>query len=217
MIDTNVNKLFNDRYKMAKQTGRPRTFDKDTALQNALNVFCVHGYEGASLSRLTEAMGINSPSLYSAFGDKERLFLSALDHYFETHYRHAREVLFGEPDALRALELFFEYTAKHYEADSSRSGCLIVNSTINNNSYTEKIAEKLQSLHNRNEEMFVERIELGIQQGDIPKTVNARAVARYINGMQQGAAVLIRGQQSRDAVKDLISQTLIGLKAMLSG
>ncbi|MGH1352026.1 MAG: TetR/AcrR family transcriptional regulator [Methyloligellaceae bacterium] len=200
---------------MAKQTGRPRTFDKDTALQNALNVFCIHGFEGTSLSRLTEAMGINSPSLYSAFGDKERLFLSALDHYYDSHTQTCREMLFGETDTVKAFEDYFNYFLNHYETDNSKVGCLVVNSTINNNSYTQKIAEKLKSLHDRNEAMLVERIELGIAQGDIPKTVNATAIARYVNGMQQGAAVLIRGQQSKDAVKDLITQSMVGLKAML--
>ena len=61
--------------------GRPRAFDKDEALDRAMTVFWTKGYEGASLSELTKAMGINAPSLYAAFGNKEGLLRAALDRY----------------------------------------------------------------------------------------------------------------------------------------
>src|SRR5688500_13596233 len=67
--------------KPARPRGRPRSFDRDTALGQAMEVFWAKGYEGTSISDLTEAMGINPPSLYAAFGDKERLFLEAIDRY----------------------------------------------------------------------------------------------------------------------------------------
>ena len=69
----------------ASRLGRPRAFDRDQALERALDLFWRNGYEGASLSDLTEAMGINPPSLYAAFGNKEELFCKALDRYGERH------------------------------------------------------------------------------------------------------------------------------------
>ena len=75
------------------QKGRPREFDADEALDRALEIFWRKGYEGASLAELTEAMGINRPSLYAAFGNKEALFRRALDRYAEGPAAYTREAL----------------------------------------------------------------------------------------------------------------------------
>jgi len=64
--------------------GRPRNFDKDAALERAMELFWIKGYEGASMTDLTSAMGIASPSLYAAFGSKEELFRRAVQHYGAT-------------------------------------------------------------------------------------------------------------------------------------
>ena len=83
--------------------GRPRAFDVDEALDAAMRVFWKHGYEGASLSELTEAMGINRPSLYAAFGDKESLFKKAVDRYMERGSAVWREAL-DQPTARQVVE-----------------------------------------------------------------------------------------------------------------
>src|SRR5713226_3358653 len=79
--------------KSARSKGRPRAFDVDRALDRALHVFWQKGYEGASLSDLTKAMGINRPSLYAAFGDKEALFRKALDRYADGPASYVGEAL----------------------------------------------------------------------------------------------------------------------------
>src|SRR5712692_5869572 len=67
--------------KPAMPRGRPREFDREAALERAIDVFWRHGYEATSVSDLTAAMGVNPPSLYAAFGDKEKLFLEAVERY----------------------------------------------------------------------------------------------------------------------------------------
>src|SRR5436309_10294414 len=92
--------------KLKKSTGvrgRPCEFDKDKVLERALEVFWQEGYEGASLSDLTRAMGINRPSLYAAFGDKEALFRKVLDRYAGGPSAYVREAL-GEPTARAVVE-----------------------------------------------------------------------------------------------------------------
>src|SRR5512138_3569574 len=85
-----------------KPRGRPRSFDRDAALDAAVKVFWSRGYEGASLAELTEAMGINPPSLYAAFGDKEGLFLEAAARY-EAQLRDACPYA-EEPTARESVE-----------------------------------------------------------------------------------------------------------------
>src|ERR1700693_3521049 len=95
--------------KAGHSTGRPRSFDSDKALDAAMQVFWRKGYEGASLSDLTGAMGINRPSLYAAFGDKEALFRKALDRYAEGPASYVRETL-KEPTARGVVESLMRKT-----------------------------------------------------------------------------------------------------------
>src|ERR687895_845688 len=87
----------------SRPAGRPREFDQDEALDTALEVFWRQGYEGTSLGELTVAMGINRPSLYAAFGNKEALFRKALDRYVDGPAAYTREAL-HEPSARAVVE-----------------------------------------------------------------------------------------------------------------
>src|SRR2546422_11461457 len=98
------------RRKSAQPMGRPRAFDVEKALDLALRVFWEKGYEGTALSDLTEAMGINRPSLYAAFGNKEALFRKALDRYADGPASYVREAL-NEPTARAVVERLLRATA----------------------------------------------------------------------------------------------------------
>src|SRR4051794_3997112 len=95
--------------KVTAAKGRPRAFDPERALDRALRVFWEKGYEGASLPELTRAMGINRPSMYAAFGNKEALFRKAIDRYNEGPARHVSRA-FDEPTARRVAERLLEGT-----------------------------------------------------------------------------------------------------------
>src|SRR6188768_3917472 len=105
--------------------GRPRAFDEETVLDRAIQVFWQHGYEGASLSALTSAMGINRPSLYATFGSKEQLFQRAFARYHESHVAGVRAAL-QQPTAYAAIEAFLRNSADGLTADDHPAGCLSV-------------------------------------------------------------------------------------------
>lgn len=105
--------------------GRPRSFDRDAALDAAVLVFWEKGYEGASLADLTSAMGINRPSLYATYGNKRDLFIQAIDRYAATHGSRAFSALRLEPDNRTAVQRFFEASIECALADGTPRGCLI--------------------------------------------------------------------------------------------
>lgn len=108
-----------------RRRGRPRAFDEDAALAAAAAVFWRKGYAGATLEDLTSAMGINPPSLYGAFGDKEGLFTRAVDHYSVTVTASIRAEL-AAGDVWEALENFYLKAAESFGSPGCPTGCLMV-------------------------------------------------------------------------------------------
>ena len=109
--------------------GRPRAFDMDQALDQALHVFWEKGYEGTSIADLTEAMGINPPSLYAAFGNKETLFKKALDRY-EAWRDEILEEAFAAPTAREAVTRLLLGTAERLSDKCKPRGCLMVQGAL---------------------------------------------------------------------------------------
>src|SRR5215831_12284241 len=116
----------NNRTAPPRRRGRPRSFDRDKALESALRLFWSQGYEGTSISDLTEAMGLTPPSLYGAYGDKKRLFLEAVERYEQTAGCFARKALTEEPTAEQAVRRLLLEAVKSFAAPQSPKGCLVV-------------------------------------------------------------------------------------------
>src|SRR6516164_184968 len=109
--------------------GRPRTFDTEKALDRALTVFWRKGYEGTTLPELTRAMGINRPSLYAAFGNKEMLFRKVMDRYAEGPAAYVREAL-EEPTARRVAERLLTGAVSLLADPRNPRGCLVVHGAL---------------------------------------------------------------------------------------
>ena len=121
----------NRRISPVKSRGRPREFDRDEVLERAINLFWSRGYEATSVSDLTEAMGITPPSLYSAFGDKKRLFLEAVDRYQAGPGAFAQRALAEEPTAERAIQSLFTGAIETFCDPKQPKGCMVVLSATN--------------------------------------------------------------------------------------
>ena len=189
----------------SRSTGRPREFKPDEALARALEVFWNQGYEGASLGELTAAMGINRPSLYAAFGNKEALFRKALDRYVNERMAFIRAAI-EEPTARRVVEALLRGYVASVTDPRTPPGCLTVQGALASGPDAETIRAELTARRLAGEALLRARLERARKQGDLARDANPADLARYINTIAQGLAVQAAGGASRkqlDRVVDL--------------
>jgi AcrR family transcriptional regulator len=186
--------------KKAAALGRPRAFDRDQALDRALDVFWRKGYEGASLCDLTDAMGINPPSLYAAFGNKEALFRKALDRYTEKHDGVLRETL-ARPKARDGIAALLRSTADSLTDKSSPPGCLLVQGIAGAGDHAQCIRNQLSAKRADNEKTIRERLKQAKAEGELPDDADPAALARYVATVTQGMAVQAAGGATRSELR----------------
>jgi AcrR family transcriptional regulator len=192
-------------------SGRPRAFDEETVLDRATEVFWRYGYEGASLSVLTGAMGINRPSLYAAFGSKEQLFERVFDRYRDTQLTNARAAL-AQPTAYAAIEAFLRSSADGLTASDHPAGCLSVQGGLTCSPENARISEMLAAGRAATEAALEERLTRAAQEGDLPEGVDPRGLARFVMALSEGHAVHAAAGATRE---ELHASVDVALRALL--
>lgn len=187
--------------------GRPRAFDREQALQQAMDVFWRYGYEGASLAELTRAMGINPPSLYAAFGNKEGLFRAVLDRYGERRADFMDDVL-SAPTSREAAERYLRGWAGLGCDPGKPAGCLILQSGLACGAGGEAVAGELNELRKDPECRLRARFERGRDEGDLPPGVDPAAFARYLGAVTQGMSVQAASGASRADLEQVAEMAL---------
>jgi AcrR family transcriptional regulator len=182
-----------------KPRGRPLSFDRDAALDAAMHVFWEHGYEAASISELTAAMGITPPSLYAAFGDKEHLFLEAIERYGKGPGGFGLRAL-EEPTAHGAIKRLLEDAATELSNPCHPTGCMLVMAATNCSVAAEHIQTALARRRALNEAALKERIQCGIDEGELPADVNAEALAGFYATVYQGMSMQAKDGASRTSL-----------------
>ncbi len=187
--------------------GRPRAFDMDQALDRALNVFWRKGYEGASLSDLTKAMGVSRPSLYAAFGDKHALFRRALDRYVEGPGAYVREAL-DQPTARAVGERLLQGAAASLTDPRNPRGCLYVQGALACGKEADCIRRELISRRAAGEAEICRRLKRAKAEGDLPRDSSPADLARFIATVLQGMAVQAAGGATRVELQRVIQTAL---------
>jgi AcrR family transcriptional regulator len=187
--------------------GRPREFDVELALDRALQVFWRKGYEGASLSELTRAMGINRPSLYAAFGSKEALFRRALDRYGEGPAAYVREAL-EAPTARAVAERLLTGSLDLLADPHNPRGCLIVQGALACGDAAESVRRELVSRRAAVEAAVRRRLERALAEGDLPPGSDPADLAGYLTTVMQGMAVQAASGATHERLRRVVALAL---------
>jgi AcrR family transcriptional regulator len=186
--------------------GRPRAFDEKKALDQAMKIFWRKGYEGASIADLTAAMGINSPSLYGAFGSKEGLFTSVLNRYDATRGKLLTEIVQAST-AADAATRFLHSVADNATDPHHPPGCLLVQAGL---SCSDKTVPRRLARHRAGSELALrERFKCAKAHGDLPKYVDAATLARYVIAVANGMCVQASAGASRKELRKVADMALM--------
>jgi AcrR family transcriptional regulator len=182
--------------------GRPREFDIDRALDAALLVFWRHGYEGATLAALTDAMGINSPSLYATFGSKEKLFQKALERYLRGPASYLPEAL-KQSTARQAIEKLFRGAIDMVMNPRHPDGCMLVQGALACGPMAEGIRNELNRSRAAAETAVRRRFERAIAERELPPAADPARLARFILTLLWGMSVQAAGGATRAQLQDV--------------
>ncbi|MEO6083683.1 MAG: TetR/AcrR family transcriptional regulator [Umezawaea sp.] len=187
--------------------GRPRGFDADEALERAIVVFLEQGYEGASLTDLTGAMGITKTSMYAAFGNKEELFRKALERYGEGPAAYVVRAL-GQPTAREVATAFLAGAVEVSTRPDCPAGCLSVQGSLAAGDGGRTARDTLAAWREEGRSHLHDRFQRAVDEGDLPPDADPGLLARYIMTVANGIAVQAVSGAGRDELQQVAAMAL---------
>lgn len=177
------------------RSGRPRTFDRDAAVIQAMHLFWEHGFDNTSLSQLKANLGggICAPSFYAAFGSKEALFQEAVDHYLGTYAQVTACLWDDRLEPRQAVELALRRSARMQCERGHPKGCMVGLAVMSAPSTEHAdVTQRLTASRARTHAGFVSCVERGVATGVLLADTDAPAMAAVFNGFLLGLSTLAR-------------------------
>ncbi len=191
--------------------GRPRSFKREDALRAAMEVFWALGYEGASLADLQRAMGgITAPSFYAAFGSKEELFREAVELYSSTLGAPMMRALAEQPTAAGAIQGLLNGAVEAFTKPGKPRGCMLVLAAINGTPSNQTVQEHLKGLRARRQKAIQQRLQRGVDEGELPPGLDLAALASFFTTVIDGLAIQARDGASRKALQFAVRCAITG-------
>ena len=196
--------------------GRPRAFDADVAVTAAERTFLRQGYSATTIDDLSLAMGINRPSLYAAFEGKEALYQRALQVYADRMGALFADAL-KERTLPKALRRLYSVALDAYVSqDGDAVGCMVACTAVTEAVSNTAVKEKTKSVMDDIDDLVARRIEKAIDDGDLPGTVNAKALSRLAVGVLHTLAMRSRAGTSRRVLDQMATDAVAMLTQSMS-
>ena len=190
--------------------GRPRSFDSDVALDSAAELFWAKGFAETSLDELSAAMGMGRPSIYNAFGDKEALFVRALERFRDTTGSSPLRAMDSEESIHDALDAFFRQVVAYTTADRSHLGCLL--GSVAPVTDIPGVRQFLNASVAETEVQITQRLASAVRSGELPSDYSPkRGARRAINAMLSLASRARLGTPRDQLLSDAADATPIVL------
>jgi AcrR family transcriptional regulator len=191
-----------------RMRGRPRQFDREAALDIAMRLFWSRGFETTSIQDLSSAIGINTPSLYAAFGDKKRLFREAVGRYCAGVGGFAVPAMSGRKTARAAIESLLLSAAEAYTNDTLTRGCMVIHAGVNCTVQSEDIAAELAAIRHKLDRLIIERVTQGQSDGDVANDIDTEALGLFYAAVLKGMSTQARDGASCEALRSIACQAM---------
>lgn len=187
---------------------RAKAFDPELALDRAVELFWRFGYEGTSMAKLLEFMGISRQSLYDTYGDKHSLFLAAVDRYRANLQAQLREILASEDSPLAGIRAVFAWISQAVVETPEHRSCMMANSALELGQRDPEVRERVAEHLRQVEDVFHSTLERARELGELEADCDTRALARFLTNAIHGLGILARGGAPMPVLRDSITTTL---------
>lgn len=191
-----------------KKRGRPLKFNPDEALDSALHVFWSKGLTATSLDNLADAMKMNRPSIYNAFGDKKSIYRKAFARFVGQLGEQLDSELFSEPDLNKAMKQFYSSALNTYFSGTIPLGCFVSCTAVVEAATHIEIRKDLDIVINRIDAVIEKRLLVAQQEGSWPKDGDTKNTAKLLHATLQSLAVRARSGESRSSLKKMYSSAV---------
>ncbi|MDC1436312.1 TetR/AcrR family transcriptional regulator [Gammaproteobacteria bacterium] len=196
---------------MTIQRGRPKLYDTDAALKAAGIVFWTKGFSGTSLDDLSDAMGMNRPSIYRAFGDKEEIYRQALNQFGMVMDEAFKLTLTHEKDFRKGLKKFYRKALDVYSSEEVPLGCMVWSTAPAATLSHPEVQSDLLAAISHLDAMIRQRVEVAIEQEQINKEVDAKTLSKLIQALLHSISIRVRAGESITALRRFIDSAIVVL------
>jgi len=190
---------------------RPREYDREEVLEKTTDLFWEKGFEATSMNEVVARTGLNKHSLYSEFGDKEKLFINCIDHYISNSSRFLSDILTRKPLGLSNIEAFFENRVS-YAASEDCKGCLIFNSITEKETLSKEINLKIKSRITKIKAFFYNCLQAAQERKEISDDKNCKALADFLTCFTFGLVNIGKNETREKELRKIVNVALSAVK-----